>query len=129
MSELVSENGGSSSLREEISEVGRSMRMLRSGRLSFGSKRSSGVFSQTSDFVDDEEALHWAAIERLPTYDRIRSSIFKDYDETGKVINKHVVDVAHLKPVERHLLIEKLLQDTEKGNGEFLNKLKRRIDK
>ncbi|KAH9288446.1 hypothetical protein KI387_032563 [Taxus chinensis] len=126
--ESVSENGVSS-FREEITEVGRSMRMLRSGSVSFGSKRSTSIFSQTSNFVDDEEALHWAAIERLPTYDRIRASIFKDYDEGGKVINKHVVDVAHLKTVERHLLIEKLIQDTDKDNEEFLKKLKRRIDK
>ncbi|XP_057870080.2 ABC transporter G family member 35 [Cryptomeria japonica] len=125
------------SFREELAEVGRSMRLISSNRLSFRSKRHSSIFSQASssrfnegeDAIDDEEALHWAAIERLPTYDKIRASILKDYDEDGIVTNRHIVDVRHLKPLQRHLLIEKLIKDIEKDNEKLLKKLRKRIDK
>ncbi|GLJ52513.1 hypothetical protein SUGI_1117700 [Cryptomeria japonica] len=125
------------SFREELAEVGRSMRLISSNSLSFRSKRNSGIFSQASssqfnyeeDVVDDEEALHWAAIEKLPTYDRIRASVLKEYDEGGIVTDRHIVDVRHLKPLQRHLLIEKLIKDIEKDNKKLLKKLRDRIDK
>ncbi|KAF5191008.1 Pleiotropic drug resistance protein [Thalictrum thalictroides] len=33
------------------------------------------VFSNTSGDEDDEEALKWAALEKLPTYSRIKKGI------------------------------------------------------
>eukprot|EP01018_Ginkgo_biloba_P031441 Gb_04574 [translate_table: standard] len=123
------------SFRNELAEVGKNMKVLANSRASLGSRRTNlGIFSGPSsrfgdDVVDDEEALHWAAIERLPTYNRIRASILKDYDDTGKVVERHVVDVGHLKPLERHVLIDKLIKDTEEDNEKFLRKLRNRIDK
>ena len=62
----------------------------------------------------------------------MRASILKEYeyDENGvQVINRRVVDVGDLKPMERHLLIEKLVTDAEQDNEKFLRKLKDRIDR
>lgn len=76
---------------------------------------------------DDEEALKWAALEKLPTYDRLRTSILKSF-EGGKVITQEI-DVRNLGMVERQMLIEKLLKVTEEDNERFLIKLRNRIDK
>nr|CAB3477577.1 unnamed protein product [Digitaria exilis] len=35
-------------------------------------RRGEDVFSRSSREEDDEEALRWAALEKLPTYDRVR---------------------------------------------------------
>jgi hypothetical protein len=35
-------------------------------------RRGDDVFSRSSREEDDEEALRWAALEKLPTYDRVR---------------------------------------------------------
>jgi ABC-type multidrug transport system ATPase subunit len=137
MAEIMSVNDELESLREEIAEVGRSMKLMTNKSLSFGSSRRniSGIFGGSSyqvgveDREDDEELLHWAAIEKLPSFERKRASILKEYDEAGNVINRHVVDVGHLEPLERHLLIEKLIRDTEKDNEKFLRELKNRIDR
>ena len=45
------------------------------------------------------------------------------------MINRRVVDVGHLRPLERHMLIEKLVTDAEQDNEKFLRKLKDRIDR
>ena len=48
-----------------------------SGRIveeGYGSRR-------TSHSDEDEEALRWAAIEKLPTYDRLRTSILMNFVE------------------------------------------------
>ncbi|KAH7427104.1 hypothetical protein KP509_10G030800 [Ceratopteris richardii] len=76
---------------------------------------------------DDEEALKWAALEKLPTYDRLRTSILKTF-EGGRVITQEI-DVRNLGMVERQMLIEKLLKVTEEDNERFLIKLRNRIDK
>jgi ABC-type multidrug transport system ATPase subunit/ABC-type multidrug transport system permease subunit len=138
MAEVVSADG-IELFREEIAGEGR---IMRNKSLSFGSSKKnnvSGVFSSpSSQFggehvnADDDDALHWAAIEKLPSYERMRASILKEYeyDEEGvKVINSRVVDVRHLRPLERHLLIEKLITDTEQDNEKFLRKLRNRIDR
>ena len=52
----------------------------------------------------DQNALQWAAIERLPTYDRLRSSLFdKDDDDTDATDNngKKVIDVTKFGALER----------------------------
>ncbi|XP_044500168.1 pleiotropic drug resistance protein 3-like isoform X3 [Mangifera indica] len=68
--------------------------------------------------------MQWATIERLPTYDRLKSSLF-DVDTVGK----SVVDVTKLDPLKRHTLIEKLIKHTEHDNLKLLNKIRARIDK
>ncbi|XP_044500397.1 pleiotropic drug resistance protein 3-like isoform X4 [Mangifera indica] len=68
--------------------------------------------------------MQWATIERLPTYDRLKSSLF-DVDTVGK----SVVDVTKLDPLQRHTLIEKLIKHTEHDNLKLLKKIRARIDK
>lgn len=110
-------------------EIGRSV------RTSFHQHASS--FRCTSDVrsmkenADDEVELQWAAIERLPTFERIRTSLFgcnkEEDDHEGKI--KRAVDVTKLGALERHMFIDKLLQQIEGDNQRLLQKLKERIDR
>ncbi|XP_049933546.1 pleiotropic drug resistance protein 2-like isoform X3 [Nymphaea colorata] len=78
--------------------------------------------------VDDEEALRWAAIERLPTYDRIRKSVLKQVMEDGKVVHGEV-DVKRLDIADRKLLLENVLKVVEEDNERFLLRLRDRIER
>lgn len=82
------------------------------------------VFSKSSVEADDEEALKWAAIEKLPTNLRIRRGILTE--DEGK---SREVDIKDLGLAERRNLIERLLQIAEEGNEKFLLKLKERIER
>ncbi|CAI9094457.1 OLC1v1030202C1 [Oldenlandia corymbosa var. corymbosa] len=84
---------------------------------------STEVFSKSSrDDQDDEEALKWATIERLPTYLRIRTGVLIP-EEDGP---PREVDVKHLGPAERKHILNRVLHEGE-DNEEFLLKLKQRI--
>jgi hypothetical protein len=119
------------SLRVELAEIGRSIRSsFRRHTSSFRS--SSGLSSTKGDADADQYALQWAAIERLPTYDRLRSSLFdKDDDDAGATDNtgKQVIDVTKLGALERHVFIEKLIKHIENDNLRLLRKIRNRIDK
>nr|GLL29378.1 pleiotropic drug resistance protein 3-like [Ipomoea trifida] len=69
--------------------------------------------------------LQWAAIERLPTFDRLRSAVFDEENKQGK----RVVDVTRLGGVERHMFIEKLIKHIEHDNLRLLKKIRKRIDR
>ncbi|XP_040867353.1 pleiotropic drug resistance protein 1-like [Glycine max] len=84
---------------------------------------SMDVFS-TSEREDDEEALKWAAIERLPTYLRIRRSILNNEDGKGRE-----VDIKQLGLTERKFLMERLVKIAEEDNERFLLKLRERMDR
>lgn len=81
------------------------------------------AFSRSSVEYDDEEALKWAAIEKLPTYLRIRRGILTE-EEGSKEI-----DVENLGEIERRNLVERLVKIAEEDNEKFLLKLKKRIDR
>ncbi|XP_059437806.1 pleiotropic drug resistance protein 3-like [Corylus avellana] len=119
------------SLRVELAEIGRSIRSsFRRHTSSFRS--SSGLSSTKGDAEADQYALEWAAIERLPTYDRLRSSLFdKDDEDAGGTDNagKQVIDVTKLGALERHVFIEKLIKHIENDNLRLLRKIRNRIDK
>ncbi|EEF35084.1 ATP-binding cassette transporter, putative [Ricinus communis] len=83
------------------------------------------IFSMSSREEDDEEALKWAALERLPTYDRLRKGILFSASRNGA----NEIDVGSLGFHERKLLLERLLRVVEEDNEEFLLKLKNRIDR
>ncbi|KAJ0078965.1 hypothetical protein Patl1_23925 [Pistacia atlantica] len=108
------------SLRIELAEIGRSLRS--SFRRQTSNFRSGSVKSDNDP--DIEYAMQWATIERLPTYDRLKSSLF-DVDAEGK----SVVDVTKLGPLQKHALIEKLIKHTEHDNLKLLRKIRKRIDK
>ena len=81
--------------------------------------------SRRQDAMDDEEALKWAAVERLPTYDRVRTSVFHDVS-TGSVKQ---VDVRQLTPLETNELLNKLMAEAQDENNVFLQKMRKRLDK
>ena len=83
------------------------------------------VFSKSSREEDDEEALKWAAIERLPTYHRLRRGILTD-EEKGQ---RREVDIEHLGPAERKIILERQVKFAEEDNEKFLLKLKQRVDR
>jgi hypothetical protein len=118
------------SLRVELAEIGRSIRS--SFRRQTSSFRSSSGLSSTKGEADaDQDALQWAAIG-LPTFERLRSSLFdKDHDDADGTDNKgkQVIDVSKLGDVERHVFIEKLIKHIEHDNLLLLQKIRNRIDK
>ncbi|KAA0025760.1 pleiotropic drug resistance protein 1-like [Cucumis melo var. makuwa] len=93
-----------------------------------GSFRSIVVdgFSRSSlrEEEDDEEALKWAAIEKLPTFRRLRKGLVTT--ENGEA---NEVDILKLGFQDRKNLIEMLLHVAEQDNEKFLLKLQNRLDR
>lgn len=85
---------------------------------------SAEVFSRSSRDEDDEEALKWASLEKLPTYDRIRKGIL-----SGAAGEHKEVDIQKLGFQERKNLLERLIRVAEEDNEKFLLKLKNRMDR
>ncbi|XP_059595506.1 pleiotropic drug resistance protein 1 isoform X2 [Vitis vinifera] len=88
--------------------------------------RSSGadVFSRSSRDEDDEEALKWAALEKLPTYNRLRRGLLM-----GSEGEASEIDIHNLGFQEKKNLVERLVKVAEEDNEKFLLKLKNRIDR
>jgi hypothetical protein len=85
---------------------------------------------------NEELRLKWAAIEKLPTFKRIRTSVLDvdhgtaDNGSSGKESDgKKVTDVSKLGAVDKHLFIEKLIKHIEHDNLRLLQKLRDRIDR
>jgi hypothetical protein len=94
----------------------------------------SDVFRRSVD-DDDEEYLKWAALEKLPTYDRVRHAIIRhvvDGDgelEGGKKFVSNEVDISKLGVHDRKALLEQISRMVEEDNERFLNRLRDRIDR
>ncbi|XP_047264907.1 pleiotropic drug resistance protein 1 [Capsicum annuum] len=83
------------------------------------------VFSRSGRDEDDEEALKWAALEKLPTFDRLRKGIlFGSQGTSGTEI-----DVDDLGFQQRKNLLDRLVKVADEDNEKFLLKLKDRIDR
>ncbi|XP_061952088.1 pleiotropic drug resistance protein 1-like [Populus nigra] len=80
------------------------------------------VFSRSSRDEDDEEALKWAALEKLPTCLRMRRGILTEEEGQAREI-----DIASLGLIEKRNLVERLVKIAEEDNERFLLKLKERI--
>ncbi|KAJ4843032.1 transcription factor [Turnera subulata] len=83
------------------------------------------VFSRSSREEDDEEALKWAALERLPTYDRLRRGLWISP-------SKHAaseIDVRSIGLEARKDLLNRLVKVAQDDNEHFLLKLRNRFDK
>ncbi|KAL2629110.1 hypothetical protein R1flu_013796 [Riccia fluitans] len=99
----------------------------------FGPDRtfSRGSERRDDEELDDEEALKWAALEKLPTYDRIRTTILEKMN--GSRAYREQVDLRLLDKDENHgrKLIQNLFgkSSTEDDNEKFLVKLRGRMDK
>uniref|UniRef100_A0A0E0EC82 ABC transporter domain-containing protein n=1 Tax=Oryza meridionalis TaxID=40149 RepID=A0A0E0EC82_9ORYZ len=71
------------------------------------------------DAGDDEENLRWAALEKLPTYDRMRRGILRkavdggDGEGAGSLFKADEVDIANLDPREGRELMERVFKAIE----------------
>jgi hypothetical protein len=117
------------SLRIELEEMGRSFRSSVQSRNS--SFRGTSALSAAKDDPDAQYAVQWAAIERLPTFERLKSSLFDKDDDENELDGegKQVVDVTKLGAMEKHLFIDKLIKHIENDNLRLLRKIRNRIDK
>ena len=97
---------------------------LRAGSSSVWRNSAIEVFSKSSREEDDEEALRWAALEKLPTYNRLRKGLLAASRGPANEI-----DVTDIGFQERQKLLERLIRVAEEDNGKFLLKLKERIDR
>ncbi|KAL6967069.1 Pleiotropic drug resistance protein 2 [Sarracenia purpurea var. burkii] len=78
--------------------------------------------------VDEEEELKWAAIERLPTYDRVRKGMLQQAMSNGRMV-RNEVDVANLGEQDKRQLMESILKVVEEDNEKFLRRLRARTDR
>lgn len=97
--------------------------VMRSGSVWRSASGHSQAFSRSSREDDEEEALKWAALEKLPTYARIRKSILAA-SQGGRE-----VDVEELGLGDKKKLMERLVRSAEEDNEKFLLKLKNRLDR
>ncbi|KAK1422488.1 hypothetical protein QVD17_25633 [Tagetes erecta] len=98
---------------------------------------SGGSGRRSRNSVEDEEALRWAALEKLPTYNRLRTTIFKSYnvpsndDDKEKIMSSEqmLLDVRDLDPKALQTFIDTIFKVAEEDNEIFLRKFKDRVDK
>ncbi|KAK8988611.1 hypothetical protein V6N11_029994 [Hibiscus sabdariffa] len=111
--------------RNDLYQVSNSFRASTSSRWrDTGFNVFSTSFPQESGGDDDEEALKWAAIERLPRFARVRKALLTTSDgETCEV------DVPKLGHQERKNLMDRLIKNTENDNEGFLLKVRQRVDR
>nr|XP_025884155.1 ABC transporter G family member 34-like [Solanum lycopersicum] len=94
----------------------------------YGTAPGSDVFERSRRENDDEQELKWAAIERLPTYDRLRKGILKQTLDDGET-KYHEVDLVHLGLQDRKQLLEGILKLVEEDNERFLRRYRDRTDR
>lgn len=132
-------------------ELRKSMRKSTSQRANFGSRGGGGgstrgswasasireviggpggdVFQKSGrENDDDEEELKWAAIERLPTYDRMRKGIITQIMDDGRVVREEV-DLSNLDFQNKKHLMQSILKVIEDDNERFLTRLRDRTDR
>ncbi|OMO80597.1 ABC-2 type transporter [Corchorus olitorius] len=96
---------------------------LRIGSSKLWRNNSIEDFSDSFREEDDEESLKWAAIEKLPTFARIRTGILAE--EGGQL---REVDIKKLGLLERRNLVERLVKVADEDHEKFLLRLRERID-
>lgn len=116
----------------ELTAIGRSIQSSIQQQASF-SIRSSSTRTDSVKEEDEEHELLWAAIERLPTFSRVRTSLFNDDpdngDDTRESEGKRMVDVTKLEALERRMFVERLIKHIEHDNLQLLQKLRERINR
>ncbi|KAG2591321.1 ABC transporter G family member 38-like [Panicum virgatum] len=86
------------------------------------SRRRSGA-----DEVDDEEALQWAAMERLPSFERLRTGLARAAAAGAR--GHEEVDVRAMGLAQRQAFVDRVFRVAEEDNERFLKKLRARIDR
>ncbi|KAK6912135.1 hypothetical protein RJ641_024228 [Dillenia turbinata] len=89
----------------------------------WGGDISERVFSQSFREEEDEEALKWASLEKLPTYNRLRKGLL--VESKGEA---NEIDVLKMGFQEKKNLIHRLINAAEEDNEKFLLKLRKRLD-
>lgn len=114
---------------------GRSMSLRSSSKRSWASASfreawtgQGDLFQRSGREQDDEEELKWAAIERLPTYDRLRTGMLRQALSNGRVCFQEI-DVTNLEMGEKRSLLESVLKVVEEDNEQFLIRLRDRTDR
>ncbi|CAM0951025.1 unnamed protein product [Alopecurus aequalis] len=103
----------------EIHAFGRSLRQ----ESTVWSRGADDVFSRSSRDEDDEEALRWAALEKLPTYDRARTAVLAMPEGDLKEVN-----VQKLGAQEKHALMQRIAWVGDE-HERFLSRFKERVDR
>lgn len=86
------------------------------------------VFNRSGRQESEEEELRWAAIERLPTYNRLRKGMLRQVLENGRVVHDEV-DLTKLGIQDKNRLMESILKVVEDDNEKFLMRLRDRTDR
>ncbi|KAD2806219.1 hypothetical protein E3N88_39596 [Mikania micrantha] len=126
----MEENNGSSIIRS----ISRSVSRRIEGVFTVSSSTGSSLGRSSHGSLADEEALRWAALEKLPTYNRIRTTIFKNYHISSDVQmqgddHKLLMDVGELDAKAHQDFIDKIFKVADEDNGRFLKKFRDRLDK
>ena len=82
------------------------------------------AFSKSVREEDDEEALKWASLEKLPTFDRLKKGLL--FGSTGP---SNEVDVDNLGADDRRHILDRLVKTADEDNEGFLLKLRNRLDR
>lgn len=108
--------------------------MITSSSIGPSAGQSYGLFGGTGNPLDsasrhstreeDETDLRWAALEKLPTYNRIRTSILQKH--TGSV---REVDVKHLSMADFNHLLQTLHKPTANDEQQLFAKMRKRLDR
>ncbi|RVX01625.1 Pleiotropic drug resistance protein 3 [Vitis vinifera] len=117
------------SLGMELAELGRSIGSPFHHHTSSFRSRTSDAKSYKEK--DDEVDLQWAAIERLPTFERVRTSLFGHHglNDGKEELGKRVIHVTKLGALECNVFIDKLLKKIEENNHQLLQKLREGMDR
>ncbi|KAG7658681.1 ABC-transporter N-terminal domain [Arabidopsis suecica] len=86
------------------------------------------VFGRSERREEDDMELRWAAIERLPTFDRLRKGMLPQTSANGK-IELEDIDLTRLEPKDKKHLMEMILSFVEEDNEKFLRDLRERTDR
>ncbi|KAK7284891.1 hypothetical protein RJT34_19645 [Clitoria ternatea] len=101
----------------------------------FNFQRRSGRHRDDEDDDDDnenEEDLKWAAIERLPTVDRMRNGMLRVAHDNGSnpvPVQYYHLNFTNLPLQHKKLLLDTLLNIVEHDNDRFLRRLRDRLDR
>ncbi|KVH98014.1 hypothetical protein Ccrd_023769 [Cynara cardunculus var. scolymus] len=87
---------------------------LRSGSNSVWRNSGMDVFSKSSREEDDEEALKWASLEKLPTFDRLRKGLL--FGSSGP---SNEIDIDNLGFEQRQHLLDRLVKVADEDNEKF----------
>lgn len=111
----------------ELSATGNSL-FSPSQNQSLGIPDNSSSSSTKHGDLDEDSADQWAAVQRLPTFERLRLSLLdkNDGNEANIAKGKRIVDVTKLSAPEKHVLMEKLIGDN--NNRRLLRKIRERLD-